>query len=319
MGARFRRLDPRLWNDEGFRACSLEEKLIALYMFTAQSNRIGLFSFSPGKACEELELSAQTFRKGSEKVCRTFHWEWDERARVLFIPTWWKYNAPENPNVLKSYLRDLHDLPRTPLLTRFSANLQYLPITFHQTFQEGLPQPSPQRIGDKETDTEIEKETEREAPSHSIGVTAKEIQNRWNAIAGVKPCKEIGETIRERIQARIKKHSKSEWWDSFFQRVQASDFLCGRTHGSRGPFRASLAWVLAPTNLDKLLAGDYDPNTSNGHGLALTCTKRVQGPGDQFLRPCGQPASPACRPSEPRCPEHLRPRSQPQAGNHVSH
>src|SRR5262249_7152477 len=155
-------LDPRLWNDEGFRDCSLTEKLIALYAITAQSNRIGLFSFSPGKACEDLDLLPQTFREGFAKVCRTFHWGWDERARVLFIPTWWKYNTPENPNVLKSYLADLHDLPQTHLLTRFSAHLQYLPETFHQTFLEVLPKPSPQRIGDKETDTEKEKDTEKE-------------------------------------------------------------------------------------------------------------------------------------------------------------
>lgn len=43
---------------------------------------------------------------------------------------------------------------------------------------------------------------------------------------------------------------------------------------------------------------------TNGHGPA-TCAKRIQGGDDRFLRPCGQPVSPASRPTEPRCTEHL--------------
>ena len=151
MAARFRKLDPRLWNDEGFRSLkAVDYKLICLYILTAQSNRIGLFSFSPGKACEDLGIDHQTFLEGLLKVCQTFKWEWDQEARVIFIPTWWKYNTPENPNVLKSCLADLHDLPKTPLVTRFSDNLRYLPETFHQTFLEGLLKPSPQPCPNQE-------------------------------------------------------------------------------------------------------------------------------------------------------------------------
>jgi hypothetical protein len=150
------------------------------------------------------------------------------------------------------------------------------------------------------------------------GFTPERIQERWNTIPGVKPCKEIGTTIRERLQSRLKEHSKADWWDNIFQRVQASDFLCGRTNGTQGPFRVSLTWILAPKNLDKLLAGDYDPIASNGHGQSLICTKRVQAPSDRFLRSCGQPASPQSRPTEPRCSEHLREANQTLLVTHAS-
>lgn len=41
------------------------------------------------------------------------------------------------------------------------------------------------------------------------------------------------------------------------------------------------------------------PSLSTAH----VCSKRLQG--DRFLRPCGQPASPHSRPTEPRCEAHL--------------
>src|SRR4029079_3621371 len=127
MAARYKKIDPRIWTDEKFRLLSGEEQRIALYILTAQSNRIGLFSFSPGKACEDLGTLPPTFRKGFETVCRTLNWEWDSEARVFYLPTWWKYNPPENANNVIGNLKDLADLPETSLLERFSCNTTYFP------------------------------------------------------------------------------------------------------------------------------------------------------------------------------------------------
>ena len=93
---------------------------------------------------------------------------------MLYLPTWWKYNCPENPNVLKACLADLHEVPQTSLITQFSANLRYLPETFHQTFREGLPKPSPQRMADQEQEQNID--TGANAPPLSSS-TSKKIRN----------------------------------------------------------------------------------------------------------------------------------------------
>ena len=135
---RYRKIDPRIWKDEKFTPLPARDKLIVFYCITAQSNRIGLFSFSPGQGSEDLKLSIKTFGEGFGKVCEKFKFSFDKLNRVLYIPTWWKYNHPENPNVLKACMYDLHDLPRTPLVELFSINKQYLSETFHQTFEEGL-------------------------------------------------------------------------------------------------------------------------------------------------------------------------------------
>ncbi len=160
--SRYRKLDPRFWKDEKIRHLSQIEKLISLYAFTGQSNRIGLFSFSPGEAVEDLGMSGQTFAKGFENVCGTLSLGWDPEARVLFLPTWWKYNPPENANNVIGNLKDLDDVPDSPLIERFINNLQYLPETLQVTFSQTLAKRYPKRSPSQEQEQEQEQEKEQE-------------------------------------------------------------------------------------------------------------------------------------------------------------
>lgn len=104
--------------------------------------------------------------KSFKTICEILSWEFDEKARVVFIPTWWRYNPPENCNVLKSCLSDLHELPVTKLKEKFVENIRYLPITLHetfrQTFHKGLPKPSPQPSPNQEQEQKQEQEKEQE-------------------------------------------------------------------------------------------------------------------------------------------------------------
>lgn len=134
MAAKYRKVDPRIWRDEGFSELNPNEKLIAMYAITAQSNRCGLFSFSIGLAAEECGMASDSythsythsFAEAFGKVCHTLGWSYDERRKVLYLPTWWKYNPPENPNHLKGCLSDLHELPQTELFAEFAQNDKYL-------------------------------------------------------------------------------------------------------------------------------------------------------------------------------------------------
>ena len=160
-----------------------------------------------------------------------------------------------------------------------------------------VPDPVPDRKGDTgETKT---------PPASSSKLTPEQVQDRWNAIPGVKPCKVLGATIRDRVRNRPAEYTEPAWWDDLLNRIQDSDFLCGRTNGKDTPFHASLDWILKPANLDKLLAGNYDPLDSSNSAPSQTCSKQVQN--GQFLKPCGAPADPQSRPSEPRCSAHLAP------------
>jgi hypothetical protein len=138
MAAKYKKIDPRMWDDEKFRSLTNEEKLIAIYIITAQSNRIGLFVFSVGQALEDLGMVPETFLEGFGKVCQRLKWVWNSASRTVYLPTWWKYNPPEGPNIIKGCLNDLHDLPQTPLLAMFCENENYLFGSVRQTFREGI-------------------------------------------------------------------------------------------------------------------------------------------------------------------------------------
>lgn len=50
-----------------------------------------------------------------------------------------------------------------------------------------------------------------------------------------------------------------EWWGTFFDYVQASDFLMGRKPGRGGePFECDLEWLVRPKNFIKVIEGKYE-------------------------------------------------------------
>lgn len=114
MAARYRKIDPRIWTDVKFRQLTGGEQLIAVYMLIAQLNRIGLVSISPGKACEDLGMLPQTFKKCLFKICQTLNWSGTNRHGCFTFPTWWRFKAPENANNMIGNLKDFNDLRETP-------------------------------------------------------------------------------------------------------------------------------------------------------------------------------------------------------------
>jgi len=224
--ARYRRFDPRFWKDEKVRGLTLTEKAVAAYCITGQCNRIGIFSFSPGEAAEDLEIKPGTFAEAFEKVVKRFRFGWDEKARVLYLPRWWKYNTPENPNVLKAYLSDLHEVPQSPLISLFSKNLAYLKPTFHESFAEGLAKAIPKEPPHTETETELEteQETETELETSPLPPKGKSMSlNGFDTFWSLYPKKKAKAKAREawkrvlpvkhgEIYAKVAEYVASEEW-----------------------------------------------------------------------------------------------------------
>ena len=144
---RYRKLYIRLWRQPAFCGLNDGDKILALYVLTGpQSNRLGLYMLSIASAAEDLKSQPETIKKRLHNVCVTFGWLYDGDARVIYIPSWWRWNPPENENVLKGNLKDLNDIPACALVDAFARNVAELPETFHRTFLDGLrkhlPQPS---------------------------------------------------------------------------------------------------------------------------------------------------------------------------------
>lgn len=170
MAQKYRKVDPRFWDDERMQKLEPSCKLVSLYLMTGQSNRCGLFVFSMGLAVEHTGMNADSYRKAMAKVCDTLKWTYEEGTRVLYIPTWWKYNAPENEKHLIGCLKDLHDLPATPLLKEFWKNVKFLPEYAKKAFRGGKRIAIPIAMPYQEQEQEQEQNSEN--PTDSLPASA---------------------------------------------------------------------------------------------------------------------------------------------------
>lgn len=155
---RYRKAYPRIWRHPGFRELSRDEQRLVLYLLTGpQTNRIGLFHFSAFTAADDLDTTPETLKKGLGNVTVTFGWMFDADAKVFYIPSWWKWNKPENANVIKGALKDLNEVPPCSLVDAFAENVGEIQDDLDKngkslrgTFLEGLLQRLPKRSGTQE-------------------------------------------------------------------------------------------------------------------------------------------------------------------------
>ncbi len=237
--ARYRKLYPRAW--KSFRGLSLEEKAIAVYLLTGdQTNRIGLYDFSVGKAIEDLETSPQTFNKGFANVIKRLGWEYDEVNRVLFIPSWWKWNPPENPNVLIGNLKDLQEVADSPLIADFICNTEHLEFsetllgTFHNTLEKrypkGYPKPSPKQEQEQEQEQKQKQKKDIVGKTNPPSLSPVVLAELWNQHKP--PClPQVRFPISEKRQKKLKlsiNGQGQEYWVELFQDIDLSEFYTGR-------------------------------------------------------------------------------------------
>ena len=64
----------------------------------------------------------------------------DADARVFYVPSHWRWNPPENDNVIKGNLKDLNEVPPCGLVDAFARNIETLPETYQATFVERITQ-----------------------------------------------------------------------------------------------------------------------------------------------------------------------------------
>jgi hypothetical protein len=175
---RYRKVFPRLWRHRHFVELSVEARLLALYCLAGPpANRIGLFLLSIGGAAEDLRMTPNGVKEHLSSVLDAFGWQYDAESRVLWIPSWWKFNLPENANVLKGGLRDILDVPHSKLIARFAAHTEHLPetlaATFTATLQRTLPQGSMKRCGTQKQEQEHEPEPEPKQEPQPTRVTRR--------------------------------------------------------------------------------------------------------------------------------------------------
>ena len=105
---------------------------------------------------------------------------------------------------------------------------------------------------------------------------------------GLRPIRSINGNRKTQTAARFKEYGLSGFFD-LFCKVSASDFLCGG--GERG-WKADFDWLIAPTNMQKVLEGKYDNEQYNipAPQIQIADTYSAHGYSDsQHHRPLRNP------------------------------
>jgi hypothetical protein len=160
---RWRKVFTAIWFRPDFLDLNDFERTVVFYLLTGpQSNRIGLYLLSLTLAAEHLRVSPIRFRKALDSVCVTFGWLYDSHARVLYIPTWWRWNPPSNEKHTLGNMKDLCELPPCALIEAFARNVDDIPPAFREAYTRGLLEylPRGSRNQKKKLKLEAEKGTE---------------------------------------------------------------------------------------------------------------------------------------------------------------
>jgi hypothetical protein len=205
---RYRKVFIRLWRHPGFLSLNEGERNLTLYLLTGpQTNRCGLYVLSIATAAEDLGTVSETITKRLARVCETFGWLFDKRSRVLFIPSWFRFNPPENVNVMKGSLKDLNEIPPCGLLDAFGQNLETLPETLRETFVEGLRQRLPKGMPNQEQYQEQNQKTgtethraSRGAERRTRGYRSRSVHAHESECANRQSCRRV--LLRREIEGR---------------------------------------------------------------------------------------------------------------------
>ncbi|MEX2138595.1 MAG: hypothetical protein WD894_05000 [Pirellulales bacterium] len=158
--ARFRKIDPRIWNDEKFRDLSDRGKLVFLFVLThPHLTALGAMRGTPPGLAAELGWSQEDFAEAFQEVLRKGLAEHDQAAAFIALPNFLRYNQPESPNVVKAWASAVDLLPecalKNALLIRVKAFSKDLP----EAFAKALPQAFAKGMANQEQKQEQKQKT----------------------------------------------------------------------------------------------------------------------------------------------------------------
>ena len=127
--SRYRKIDPRIWVDDKFRALSEKERLFFFYLLTSpHSTAWGAYVIDDLYAQADLGYSIEDVKSCFFSLSETGLIFRCSRTRLVCFPNWFKYNPPTNKKSMIACARGIESLPRSSLLTRFiSSAIQLIP------------------------------------------------------------------------------------------------------------------------------------------------------------------------------------------------
>ena len=141
--AKYRKIDPRIWNDKKFMAFTDQGKLAFLFGLThPHMTSIGAMRATIEGLAREIGWEEAAFREAFGQPLAKAMVKADERVGLIWYPNFLKYNKPESPNVIIGWGSALDYLPECDLLSEalqhVKAFVEGLPIAFREAFAKTM-------------------------------------------------------------------------------------------------------------------------------------------------------------------------------------
>lgn len=139
--ARYRKIDPRIWNDAKFRALTDAGKLAFLFTLThPHMTALGAMRASVPGLASEIGWTPKAFQEAFHEALSKGMAEHDEEACFVWLPNFLKYNLPESPNVVKAWSASLDLIPECDLKNKAIQSAKDLAEGMSEAFAKALPE-----------------------------------------------------------------------------------------------------------------------------------------------------------------------------------
>lgn len=110
--SRYRPVHCLIWNDDKFPFASDDCQLVWFHLFTTpMTGPIGIFKAPLAGLASEKRWPLKRYSKAVREGVSKGFWKIDEKCHVIYFPAFFKHNRPENPNVLRYWIKFYNELP----------------------------------------------------------------------------------------------------------------------------------------------------------------------------------------------------------------
>ena len=146
----YTKIEEQFWKDNKIIKLSFRARYLMMYLLTSPHRNILCYYFLPKPyACFDLGFSEEEFDLAMGELMEAELVFYDEKANVVFVKNYLKYNQLENQNQVKSAIGKISDIPENDLVNDFIDNLKSFKKAIYETlingilkrFNKGLPKP----------------------------------------------------------------------------------------------------------------------------------------------------------------------------------
>jgi len=163
--AKYRKVDPRIWNDAKFTDLTDEGKLAFLFVMThPHMTSVGAMRATLSGLAEELGWEPEAFREAFREALSKGMVKHNRKACFIGLPKFIKYNSPESPNVMRAWGKAWDLVPecgeKNALYHELKGFAKGLGESYLEAFAEAFPKaclhPLPNQEPEQEQDSNSE-------------------------------------------------------------------------------------------------------------------------------------------------------------------